>query len=289
MTFYPFTLVAAGGGSVSTVSGGDTSIVATNPAGPAVSLVTGTLDVLAALHPAAAAVGLNGQKITGQANGTAATDSAAFGQIPLLDGNAADIAPPGTVLAGAVGKAADAGHVHPMVNEWTPADYGALGSVAPWEASGSASGALTAGTVYLIRYNVRYAHTVTNVLFRVATASAGASTGSFVGLYSSAGALLSGSADTGALAAGIKTVALTTPQALTAGTFVWIALVVNFATTQPSLNTFAAAAAGIVNWNLAAASLRCAVNGTLQTALPASIVPGSNITAGSTPLFYALT
>jgi hypothetical protein len=82
MGFYPFQPAGGGGGSVNSVSGGDTSIVATNPTGPAVTLVTGTLDVLATLHPAAGAVPFNGQKITGLANGVAGSDGAVFGQLP---------------------------------------------------------------------------------------------------------------------------------------------------------------------------------------------------------------
>ena len=61
-----------------------------------------------------ASVALNSQKITGLANGTAASDAAAFGQIPVLDATATDIQPLGTRAAGATGKAADAGHVHAM-------------------------------------------------------------------------------------------------------------------------------------------------------------------------------
>ena len=70
-----------GGGGVASVTAADTSIVvggtAANP-----TVATGTLDVIAADHPPAAAVALNAQKITGLANGAAAQDAAAFGQIP---------------------------------------------------------------------------------------------------------------------------------------------------------------------------------------------------------------
>ena len=61
-----------------------------------------------------ASLSLNSQKITGLANGSAATDAAAFGQIPLIDSTASDIQPLGTQAAGSVGKASDAGHVHAM-------------------------------------------------------------------------------------------------------------------------------------------------------------------------------
>lgn len=70
-----------GGGAVDSVTAADTSIViggtATDP-----TVRTNTLDVIAADHPPAAAVAMNAKKITGLANGTAASDAAAFGQIP---------------------------------------------------------------------------------------------------------------------------------------------------------------------------------------------------------------
>lgn len=209
-----------------------------------------------------------------------------------LDGTAADLQPSGPQSAGATGKAADAGHSHPQSYAWTPADYGVLGATAPWEASGNGT-ALTAGTVYLLRYNVRYAHTVTNILLRVSSGgnNTGGSTGTFVGLYSSAGTLLSGSADVaGSLTTtGIKTLALTSAQPLAAGSFTWIALLVNLGTSQPSINSFANTSASIVNWNLTAANLRCAVNGTAATSLPSPITPSSNSTTNALPLFFATT
>lgn len=67
-----------------------------------------------------AAVALNSQKITGLANGTAATDAAAFGQVPALDATATDIQMDGTQAAGTTGKAADAGHVHPTDTSRAP-------------------------------------------------------------------------------------------------------------------------------------------------------------------------
>lgn len=70
-----------GSGTVTSVTAADTSIVIGGTAS-APTVRTGTLDVIAADHPPAAAVALNAQKITGLANGTLATDAAAFGQIP---------------------------------------------------------------------------------------------------------------------------------------------------------------------------------------------------------------
>jgi len=70
-----------GGGTVTSVSAGDTSIVvggtATDP-----TIETGTLDKVANLHPPVANWSNNAKKITAIANGSAAQDAAAFGQIP---------------------------------------------------------------------------------------------------------------------------------------------------------------------------------------------------------------
>jgi hypothetical protein len=70
-----------GGGNVDTVTAADTSIVV-GGTGSNPTVRTGTLDVIAADHPPAAAVAMNAKKITGLANGSAAQDAAAFGQIP---------------------------------------------------------------------------------------------------------------------------------------------------------------------------------------------------------------
>ena len=69
----PVTKVSAGDGSIH-VSGNRTTPI----------LRTGTLDKIASLHPPAAAVTFNGQKGVNVANGSAATDIAAFGQLPSI-------------------------------------------------------------------------------------------------------------------------------------------------------------------------------------------------------------
>lgn len=74
-----------GSGTVQSVTAADTSItVAGTAANPTVK--TGTLDVIAADHPPAADWSNNSHKITSLANGTAAQDAAAFGQITGADG-----------------------------------------------------------------------------------------------------------------------------------------------------------------------------------------------------------
>jgi trimeric autotransporter adhesin len=69
-----------GGGMVDSVTAGDDSIVIGGTASEP-TVETGTLDQIAALHPPVAAMAMNGQKITGLANGVASTDAATVGQI----------------------------------------------------------------------------------------------------------------------------------------------------------------------------------------------------------------
>jgi hypothetical protein len=70
-----------GGGIVDSVTAGDASIVVGGTdANPTVE--TGTLDEIASLHAPAANWSNNGKKITDIENGSAASDAAAYGQIP---------------------------------------------------------------------------------------------------------------------------------------------------------------------------------------------------------------
>ena len=77
----PATSLAGTTGGVQSVTAGDTSIVIGGTA-DAVTVETGTLDVIAADHPPVGAVAMNAQNITGLANGVNPQDGAAFGQIP---------------------------------------------------------------------------------------------------------------------------------------------------------------------------------------------------------------
>jgi hypothetical protein len=67
---------------LATITAGDTSIVVSD-SGSALTIETGTLDVIAADHPPAANWSNNSKKITSLANGSGAQDAAAFGQIPV--------------------------------------------------------------------------------------------------------------------------------------------------------------------------------------------------------------
>lgn len=202
------------------------------------------------------------------------------GSFPGFDATAAHILADTTQGAGANGLAADSGHVHPATT-WVPADNSLLGAVAdPYTyRQGQIT---TAGTVYLIKLPVRLAQTISFLWWSIAIAGAGASTGSFTGLYSSAGTLLTGSSDIAASLTGTGTpkLTLTTPQAVAAGAFVWAAILINLATTQPSLAS-ATTPSHLLNANLAASAYRVAVNGTGQTSLPGSINPNSNVLTGA--------
>ena len=72
---------APGGGSVTNVSSADSSIVVTNPT-TTPSLQLASLSTIATNEPPSANWSNNSHKITSLANGSAAQDAAAFGQIP---------------------------------------------------------------------------------------------------------------------------------------------------------------------------------------------------------------
>lgn len=69
-----------GSGGIATITAADTSVVVAGTA-TAKTIHTNTLDVIAADQAPAADWSNNSHKITGLANGTAATDAAAFGQL----------------------------------------------------------------------------------------------------------------------------------------------------------------------------------------------------------------
>jgi hypothetical protein len=99
-------------GDVNSVTAGGTEIVVGGTAS-APTIRTGTLDVIATNRPPVAAVAFNAQKGTGIANGSAATDIAAFGQIPVpgngygITGNTGATPTPAvglSVLSGSLGS-----------------------------------------------------------------------------------------------------------------------------------------------------------------------------------------
>ena len=77
------------------------------------SNITDTLDQVPA---PGANVAMASHKLTGLANGSAGTDSAAFGQIPLTGASATSILPAAAAALGATGTWADLAHVHPWAS-----------------------------------------------------------------------------------------------------------------------------------------------------------------------------
>jgi hypothetical protein len=144
------------------------------------------------------------------------------------------------------------------------------------------SSLLTGGTVYLSKVHISEAVTATKVYWWITTAGATPTAGqNFVGLYDSSGnRLATTNVDADISSTGLKTTTIT-GQNLTAGSFYWIAMVFN-AATAPTIAraTGSTGLASAVNAGLTSSTYRFATNGTGQTALPASITPGSNVAAG---------
>lgn len=172
----------------------------------------------------------------------------------------------------------------PQPGSWQPPDNGLLGANFALSAVGGGGVTLVAGTLYLAKLYIRQPVTISNLNFMVYNGGSGASTHTFVGLYSSAGTLLTGSSDKASVFQGFQfTYSLTTAQTLAAGTFVWAAVLCNMASTQPQLaNGYNATInAYWPNMGQTAATFNFAANGTSLTALPGSITPASNDSASA--------
>lgn len=153
--------------------------------------------------------------------------------------------------------------------------------------------AITGGTVMtktdisLARINIRTPTVVNNVWLHCVTAATGqTSNQNFVGIYSSAGALLgssaAGSIDSKLTTGAVVTQPLTAPVALGPG-FYWVAALFNSSGTAVLL---AEAGNSAVNANagLTAVNYRWATNGT-GTTLPSTITPSSNSLTGAIPFW----
>lgn len=162
---------------------------------------------------------------------------------------------------------------------WLPSDNGLL---AACDSPGAMAGVfiVVKGDQYMIKVPVRYAFTASTIWFIVSTPGSGGTSGTFCGLLSNSGTLLTGSSDCATQFTGsnAQSVTLTTPQALTPGTtpFVWVTLLSNLASTQPTFRTVGTATSAIPNINLSAANYRAAVQGSGSTVALASITPASN-------------
>ena len=174
-----------------------------------------------------------------------------------------------------------------------PADNGLLTANYDMQAA-SVSSTITAGTVFLLKLQIRQAMTISALQFQ-AIGSASGTPNVLVGLYSPVGTLLTGSGNVGAQfvtpnQADISC-PLTSPQSLAASTWVWAAILSNSggggAQAQP--NRAVSASAATRSLNLTPATARFAINGTGQTALPLSITPAGNIISGSLDIWVGAT
>lgn len=265
------------------------------------STVTTKGDILAATASSTLArlgVGSDGQILTADSTQTAGIKWTSASSV-TLDTTATDIQQMGNQTAGSTGKAADAGHVHPIMGQWVPADNGLVAAACPPELATSGSGSptgLVAGTVYLTKIQIRQATTATNIVYRVSSIGNGTASSTFVGLYNSSGTLLSSSSDitTNLSSTGIYSTALGTPQSLSAGTFVWVAFLYNYSggTTIPQLNCFSGASSALINLNLTRSTFRAATLSTTgQTSLPASFTPSTGITNSASagiPIWFGI-
>jgi len=164
---------------------------------------------------------------------------------------------------------------------WAPSDNGLKFGVTDPRLLGP-SQTPTAGTIYLVKQKVLAANSISNLVFMLASGGTGASTGSFVGVYSAIGNRIGVSADTGTLFTNsfvpitcplLSTIEVTPP-------FFWYALLSNLATTQPQING-GFNNGNLTNFNLPPSAYAYCVNGTGQLALPAQINVAANSLAGN--------
>jgi hypothetical protein len=140
------------------------------------------------------------------------------------------------------------------------------------------SSLLTNGTVYLSAVYPARTAAVTKIYWEISTAAATpTSNQNVVGLYSSAGTLLASTVvDSDITSTGLKTTTIAS-QTVTAGSMYWVGMVFNAGTAPTVARATGVIGVGsLINVGLTAANFRFAINGTSQTALPASITPSSN-------------
>lgn len=168
-----------------------------------------------------------------------------------------------------------------------PADHGLIAWVDTPTSGTSGTTTVTGGTLYLSAVFLRQAATVSKLWCAINSAGVTPTANeNWLGLYSSAGALLgSVVADSIVTANGPHGLSIT-PVAATAG-FYWVGQLWN-AGTSPGVARSQAATFSNNNVNLATAALRFAVNGTGLTTLPGSITPASNSTTGAAALWAAV-
>lgn len=136
----------------------------------------------------------------------------------------------------------------------------------------------TAGTLFMARLEVLSAITATNLILAVQTAGSSLTASqNFAGLYNSAGTRLAQTADQSGTwtSTDIKEMALTSPVALTAGTY-YIGILANGTTPPQFVRTIdSSGLTSFANRGTTVATARWSIDGTGLTALPASVTMGS--------------
>lgn len=237
---------------------------------------TDDLSAIATTNATAGNVSLNSHKITNLANGTLASDAAAFGQVPTATSATPLVSSATAPTAGTGTTWARSDHAHPRY-DFQPADHGLISwSGDPTMINSTvtlATAAGAAGTVFVVRLHCPVAQNVTNVLIALTSGGSGLlSSQCLAGLYQS-GTLLGTTADQSGnwTSSGLKTMALSGgPVAVSAGDL-YVAFFYN-GTNSPTLLRGSAQNTTITNAGLSAAVSRFATANTGQTtSLPASL------------------
>lgn len=206
-----------------------------------------------------------------------------------LDTTSSDIALLGQQTAGSVGKAADAGHIHPL-HEPLAEDFGYLAwAYDPIQIQAGQSP--TSGVIWLTRIPVRRQITVTNIVIEATGTAGGLTSGeNFLGIYNSSGTQIGVTADqtTAWGTSGTKTAALSGGATSLAPGFYYVAFLNNYSSASPGFGrTGSSPHSGSVNGTNSAATSRSATNGS-GTTLPGSLTLSSN-SAQAVQLWAAFT
>jgi hypothetical protein len=142
----------------------------------------------------------------------------------------------------------------------------------------------TAGVLYLLRVQVRKSDTLAKAWFAIAsTAGMALTTGNYLGLYNSSGALVASTNDltSSITSSGEQSYTFTSAASVTAG-FYWVGLLFN-GTTLPTLVRASGVVTGLSNGPTTTATKRFAQYGSSQTALPANLTLTSltNVTSNT--------
>jgi hypothetical protein len=252
------TLAAAGGGAAGPI--GSTSVVpvVTVDAKGRVTALSSASPTVATLTAPAADWSNNTHKITSLANGTAASDAAAFGQIPTAlppngaaSGDLTGTYPSPTVIVGALRPTSSIAETQPRPVTMGPD-----------------SPAIASGTVYLVAIALPTATVITSITFVSGSVALGTGTHQLFGLYDNNRNLLRGSSDdtsTAWAAETYKTLNLTSTFTTTYAGLHYIAFLVT-ATTVPTLIGPATSAQRTALFGKA--PILCGTSNTGQTSLP---------------------